>query len=253
MTTTKDRAPSFTLEAPHKAGRVSIPAATLTFTGCDPERSHEPRACFNVTHEAPATVNGAEVYGTVYLSHGSQFVRWVNPDEAERRIGWGARDNYVRRVSGETTDAQRAALRAFAEAWADRVGDADVIRAAEVARLKEEAAREAGKAAELRAEAGEHEGAAHDRIIEAEALTTAPGLFAVVMHSKTASTHSTKAAALRAAVKVAHGRKWGAREVTSHDFPSVLDVFAGRWVPVPERDAMEAAEEAERAEMRAKL
>lgn len=261
MTTNTLTRTTFTLAEPHKASRVSIPSATLTFTGCDRERGHAPRATFTIPRETPASVNGAEVSGTVYLEHGRHFVKWLDrtgEGKAEHRIGWGFRDSYLSRVPGEgqfmaadPTDAQRKAIREFAESWADRIGNADVIRAAEAARLAEEAEREAGKAAELRAEAEKHDEAARARLDESAALADAAGLFAVSHNGKTESVHFTKAAAIRAATKSAEHRGSLHRYGThSHDFPAVLDVFAGVWVPVPAREAMEAREEAERQSLR---
>lgn len=123
----------------YKVRRVAIPFATLHFTGCNPDRTHEHMACFNISRGTPATVNGSEVYGHIHLFHGRHFVRWI-----DRAMGlkWDARYSHIARVPTpgqymppDSTRAQRKAIIEFAEAWAARVGDEDVILAAEAARL----------------------------------------------------------------------------------------------------------------------
>lgn len=246
------KAPSTKFEIrDHRASRLHVPHATLTFTGCEPDKDSVPRATFHIPNETPATANGIEIAGTVWLNFRERFVRWIDRanDVAERRVSWDWREVYLRRVGSHATppDGARSLLLAFVQAWADDVGTADVMRAAEAARLYDAANGHRDKAASLRKDAEQEDQLAEQVEAHARVVELAPKLFAVIHNGRTIATHDTLAAAIKTACKHGRGNTWGGRPTSHHDYPSVLEVYAGVWHPVPEAVELEKREAAERA------
>lgn len=236
------------------ASRLKIATATLTFHGCAPSDQGHPHASVWIPQDAATVVNGQEFYGRVAFAF-----KAGHDSPPAWRIDY-ANGSLYRQQSGGLTDFARNLVRDFMLKWCAEQGDPLTMRAAELARLQEFADAARAHAKELREQADEADASAqaHQQVAD-DFRNDAGDYLALCDGSRALEFVFSEAFALKFSAQRAKDKRdrSAARygepmPLHEHDFLGILRPFTGEWLAQPERDAAEAANEAERAAMRAK-